>query len=94
VTFRSSSQCCTSAATLTHGSAKASLRKLPSRRCDAAARIDGDNAARLYGEWFHLDALPPGRRSLWATLNSNDHRMLAVDGKPIEASAVIEAAAP
>jgi hypothetical protein len=56
--------------------------------------IDGDKAARVYGEWFHLDALPPGEHELRATLNSNDHRMLAVDGKAIEATAEIASSKP
>lgn len=41
--------------------------------------------ARLYGEWLHLDDLPSDEVELHVTLNSNDHRTLAVDGEPVEA---------
>lgn len=40
--------------------------------------VNGKKRARLYGRWFHIDRLPPGRVALTVTLNSNDHRPLAV----------------
>jgi hypothetical protein len=51
--------------------------------------IDGNKTARVYGEWFHLDPLPPGGQELSATLNTNDHRSYAVDGEVIEARAEV-----
>jgi hypothetical protein len=47
--------------------------------------VDGDKAARVYSEHFHLPALPPGEHQLHATLNTNDHREFQVEGKPIAA---------
>ncbi len=40
--------------------------------------VNGKKRARLYGHWFHIDRLPKGDVELSVTLNSNDHRTLAV----------------
>jgi hypothetical protein len=53
--------------------------------------VDGDKAARAYGEWLHLPALPPGKHTIEAVLSTNDHRSYARDGKPISARATVEA---
>ena len=50
---------------------------------------NGAKLARLYGPWMHIDALPAGDVELLVTLNSNDHRALAVDGATLEATQVI-----
>ena len=47
--------------------------------------VDGRKIARVYGPWFHLDALPPGGATVAVTLNANDHRALAVAGRPLRA---------
>lgn len=47
--------------------------------------VDGRRIARVYGPWFHLGALPPGRVEIAVTLNANDHSGLAVAGTPIRA---------
>jgi hypothetical protein len=48
--------------------------------------VNGAKLARIYGPWFHIDALPPGEVEVAVTLNSNDHRPLASAGEPITAS--------
>lgn len=47
---------------------------------------DGKKLARIYSEWFHFSA-PSGSQAIEVTLNSNDHAILAIEGKPITASA-------
>ena len=47
--------------------------------------VDGRKIARVYGPWFHLDALPPGGATVAVTLTANDHRTLAVAGRPLRA---------
>ena len=51
--------------------------------------VDGEKAARIYGPWFHLGALPPGEVTLGVTLNANDHSLLAVSGRPLKAEKTI-----
>jgi hypothetical protein len=51
--------------------------------------VNGVKLARLYGNWMHLDALPAGEVTIEVTLNSNDHRPLAVNGTNIMASATL-----
>jgi hypothetical protein len=53
--------------------------------------VDGRKEARVYSEWFHLPALPPGEHQISATLNTNDHREYRRDGKPIGAEANVTA---
>jgi copper(I)-binding protein len=55
--------------------------------------VDGKKVARLYGPWYHLGKLMPGRHELKVTLNANDHRPLAVDGAPLAAVVTVEAKA-
>lgn len=56
----------------------------------AHLHIDGNKAARVYSEWYYLPKLPPGKHEIRVSLNTNDHQVYAVDGKPIEAAATIE----
>lgn len=50
---------------------------------------NGVKIARLYGPWFHIAALPEGQVELRVTLNSNDHKTLAVNGAPLQATTTI-----
>lgn len=50
---------------------------------------NGVKLARLYSEWMHLDALPKGDVVIEVSLNTNDHRPLAVDGDLIMAKTTI-----
>ena len=51
--------------------------------------VDGKKLARIYGSWFHLGALPPGRVTLSVTLNADDHSALAIAGRPLKAEKTI-----
>jgi len=53
--------------------------------------VDGEKVARIYGEWYHLTGLTPGRHEVKVTLNANTHAAYAVDGVEISDSVVIEA---
>lgn len=46
--------------------------------------LNGVKQARIYGEWYHIDAVPSGDVELRVTLNSNDHSALAVGDAPLE----------
>ncbi|MCB1233787.1 MAG: hypothetical protein KDM91_01795 [Verrucomicrobiae bacterium] len=52
--------------------------------------VDGEKVARLYGPWYHLRDLAPGRHTISVTLNANNHAALTVKGRPVEASTEIE----
>lgn len=54
--------------------------------------VNGEKAARIYGEWFHLEELPVGSNTLTVTLNSNTHAPLHADGAGIEATVVVDVA--
>ncbi len=58
-------------------------------RGHAHVYANGVKLGRLYGPWMHLDKLPEGDVEIKVTLNSNDHRPLAVNGTPISASATV-----
>lgn len=47
--------------------------------------VNGSKIARLYGPWLHLTTLPDGEAVVEVTLNTNDHRQLAVEGMPVKA---------
>ncbi len=51
--------------------------------------VNGLKIARLYGPWMHISALDPGENVIMVTLNSNDHRTLAIDDKPVSAETTI-----
>lgn len=51
--------------------------------------INGQKRGRVYGAWTHLDTLPKGEVEVRVSLNTNDHRPLAVDGIAIEAAQTI-----
>lgn len=40
--------------------------------------VDGEQIARIYGGWFHVEKLPHGLVDVTVTLNANDHSQLAV----------------
>ncbi|MDJ0640358.1 MAG: hypothetical protein QNJ20_16145 [Paracoccaceae bacterium] len=52
--------------------------------------VNGEKRARVYGPWFHIDSLPPGEVEVEITLNTNDHRSLAVDGEMVKAMVVVK----
>ncbi|MCX2721472.1 hypothetical protein [Roseibium salinum] len=52
--------------------------------------VNGEKIARQYGSWLHLPSLPEGEAVVEVILNSNDHRTLAVAGKPLRASVTVD----
>lgn len=51
--------------------------------------VNGEKLSRLYGEWMHIASLPKGEVTVEVTLNSNDHRPLAVNGELISTSTTL-----
>ncbi len=51
--------------------------------------VDGAKIARLYGEWYHLGALPVDAEVLTVALYANDHSPFTVDGLPVSDSLVL-----
>lgn len=51
--------------------------------------VDGYKFARLYGNWYHLKALTPGKHYITVTLNTNDHKGLEHKGEKILATQMI-----
>lgn len=52
--------------------------------------INGEKHGRIYGAWHHLAPLGPGRHQLRVSLNTNDHREYAHQGRPIEQVVFVE----
>ena len=51
--------------------------------------VNGAKIARHYSDWYHLDALPKGVAEIEVTLNTNDHRPLALNGTLIAAKKTV-----
>lgn len=67
---------------------RASLAHAPGEG-HAHVYVNGVKLGRFYGSWVHLDNLPAGEVTVEVTLNANDHRPLAVAGRPVAATVVI-----
>lgn len=52
--------------------------------------VNGDKITRLYGSWYYLENLKPGKNEITVSLNSNNHATLAHDGKIIQDTEVVE----
>lgn len=48
--------------------------------------VNGKKVARLYGSWYYLESLAPGKNTITVTLNTNQHEDLVYQGKVIQAS--------
>lgn len=48
--------------------------------------VNGNKIGRLYNSWMHIGSLPHGPAVVEVTLNTNDHRALAVGETPLMAS--------
>ena len=46
--------------------------------------VNGVKLARIYGDWFHVGALPKGHNMISVTLNANDHSSLMHNGVMLE----------
>jgi hypothetical protein len=51
--------------------------------------IDGKKLTRLYGNWYYLGNITPGRRKITVSLNANGHKNLVHQGKKIEDSEMV-----
>lgn len=51
--------------------------------------IDGQKITRLYGEWYYLGNLAPGRHSVKVALNGNDHSDYKHGDKVVQAIATV-----
>ena len=56
--------------------------------------VDGERAARIYGEYFHLEGLEPGEHELRVTLNASNDAVYVRGGEPVEARTSITIASP
>lgn len=46
--------------------------------------INGKKITRLYGSWYYLENLQPGKNAIAVSLNANTHETLAHNGKMIQ----------
>lgn len=47
--------------------------------------IDNQKTGRAYSPWVYIEPLTKGSHQIKVTLNTNDHRLFLVEGKPVEA---------
>ncbi|MBF2072951.1 MAG: hypothetical protein IGS50_04200 [Synechococcales cyanobacterium C42_A2020_086] len=52
--------------------------------------INGAKITRLYGNWYYLSDLPPGRHEITVSLNANGHEALTHNGRPIQSTVVLD----
>ena len=51
--------------------------------------VDGVKINRVYGPYYHLTGLEPGRREIRVTLNANSHADLLLNDQPVAATTVV-----
>ncbi|WP_232224216.1 hypothetical protein [Mastigocladopsis repens] len=56
----------------------------------AHLNVNGKKIARLYGNWYYLENLPPGKNIITVSLNANNHESLVNNGKLIQDTEIIE----
>jgi hypothetical protein len=59
----------------------------------AHINVDGKKVGRIYGEWYHLGALPEGEHVISVSLATNDHKEYRVSGEAVQAETVVTEAA-
>ncbi|GLQ35742.1 hypothetical protein GCM10007939_20250 [Amylibacter marinus] len=52
--------------------------------------VNGEKLARLYTRWLYIESLPRGENTITVTLNSNDHRVIAVEGEKVSAEQIVQ----
>lgn len=45
--------------------------------------VNDEKITRLYGEWYYLGSLEPGKNEIRVDLNANDHSPYTVGGEPV-----------
>lgn len=51
--------------------------------------VNGRKVTRLYGPWYYLGELPPGRHTVTVVLSANGHEDISHNGQPISATQVV-----
>ncbi len=64
-------------------------RKHISGQGHAHLYVDGEKVTRLYGPWYYLGTLEPGKHTIKVTLNGNDHSDYEHDGMMVAAQKTI-----
>ena len=52
--------------------------------------VNGEKLTRLYGSWFYLDNLKPGKNTITVGLNANSHDALVHNGQMISDTEIIQ----
>ncbi|MBW4597976.1 MAG: hypothetical protein KME46_35010 [Brasilonema angustatum HA4187-MV1] len=52
--------------------------------------VNGQKLTRLYGNWYYLEKLPPGKNRITVSLNTNTHEALIFNGKLIQDTEIID----
>ncbi len=52
--------------------------------------INGEKITRLYGSWYYLENLQPGKNKITVSLNANSHETLAHNGTMIQDTKIVE----
>lgn len=52
--------------------------------------INGEKISRIYGSWYYLENLKPGKNEITVSLNANSHEALVHDGKMIADTEIID----
>ncbi|MGK7877521.1 MAG: hypothetical protein AB4426_30735 [Xenococcaceae cyanobacterium] len=52
--------------------------------------INGKKITRLYGNWYYISKLEPGRNEIKVNLNANGHEALMYNGQMIEDTEIIQ----
>ncbi|MBP5975201.1 hypothetical protein HW132_21295 [Brasilonema sp. CT11] len=52
--------------------------------------VNGQKLTRLYGNWYYLENLPPGKNRITVSLNTNTHEALIFNGKLIQDTEIID----
>jgi hypothetical protein len=52
--------------------------------------VNGKKINRVYGHWYHLGKLAPGRHEVKVTLNANQHDTYYHDGKEVADSVTVQ----
>lgn len=56
--------------------------------------VNGKKITRLYGSWYYLENLQPGKNAIAVSLNANTHETLAQNGKTIQDTETVEVPTP
>lgn len=64
------------------------------REGHAHLMINGESITRLYGNWYYIKTLKPGKNTISVSLASNSHNGLVQKGRPIADTVVIDVPNP